>query len=409
MKCSTKVEYVGPTNCVHGYPASINLSHYDFLYDFNSMYPYDASHFEGLAWAAPERMQYIYHAQTHTPRKVAAIVPITQHRWTRGIVWALKKMGIVVDEYSYDSKSREKGSSPAPEPWLHESDKWIGITQGCRAVCKPCFRALTLAAFKVQAPAVSPEHLMGSHCRDTIDHPLKLHLENLPLSSIDNIESEPVLHSTMRKKLHRTKQIECSHVLLIVRLDPKRAMVYPPDPSLPPLDDHGNRHTVRDLRIIDVFKSRFGANRVKVYFGNTSTEEQLSLFSNACAIVGPGGAAFGNVLFAQPYTYILELYSCIPHLTEQGQVLVRYESNVEAALGTGVTWDIYRVGLDKITMFTPPYQFENVTQTLEIMGNGHVLTRIGYESNFVLSMRDYHIMVNTTCSNVKHLSSHMVC
>ena len=44
----------------------------------------------------------------------------------------------------------------------------LGIGQGCRAVRKPCFRAPTLAAFQVHAPAISVDNLVGTHCRDTI-------------------------------------------------------------------------------------------------------------------------------------------------------------------------------------------------------------------------------------------------
>mmetsp|Transcript_6985 Transcript_6985/g.11670 ORF Transcript_6985/g.11670 Transcript_6985/m.11670 type:complete len:460 (+) Transcript_6985:2358-3737(+) len=404
ISCSTRVKYIGPTNCRHGYPPSINISHYDFLYDFNSMYPYESSHFEGLAWAGPERVQFILHAHMHQPKRIATVCPQTQYRWTRGIVWALQNMGIEVDEFTYSDKQRKEKDAI---PWPHESDKWIGLSQGCRAICKPCFRDLTLAAYDVHAPAGSVKHIMGTHCRD-IDTNIKKNISDLPFSTVVTLKRDPVVHSVMRKSDYEIKQdIDCTHVLLISRLDAKRAMVYAPTESTPILPNGKPQLTI-DHRINDVFRERFGPEKVKVYYGNSTTEELLDMFSNACAIVGPGGAAFGNVLFAQPYTYILEIYTYIPSIKSgsRSNIVVRFESNIEAGLGTGVTWDVFGAGLENLT---PPFPhgLTNISRDLMEKGNHHMFVRIGYESNFLFTMQDYHNMVNATCKNVKHLSAHM--
>lgn len=405
MNCSTQTKY-SPSNCRDGYPPYIDLSLYDFLYDFNSLYAYESSHYESLAHAGPERVQYVRHALLHNATKVAVLMPVSQLKWTRGIVWSLQQLGVVVDEFSYDREERKKGAS-----WPTNSSKWIGLSKACVGVCKACFRVMTLAAYGVRAPL---GHNITRHFCDDGDPDPKASLKNFPFSSVDSIRSEPVMHTHMRKRDHKTQQIDCTHVAVISRLGNYRAFVYPEFlPDIPPQHNTGKfkeRYHVKDFRMIEVFQARFGVDAVRVYFGNTSTEEMLDVFGNACAIVGPAGAGFGNVLFAQPYTYVLEVNVYIPSLTKPlpPELVVRYESNIDAGVGTGATWDLYMIGLEKLT---PPFESDksNLTDALKKEGNQPFLNRIAYGSNYLFEMEDYLSMAETTCMNVRHLSPHMSC
>jgi hypothetical protein len=407
VNCSTQgTRNYSPTNCRDGFPPSLDLTQYDFLYDFNSLYPYDSSHYEGLAWAGPERVQYVHHAMLHKAKRVAVLVPTTQQKWTLSITWTLRQLNIIVDEFPYNAKLRKEG-----ETWLRNSSKWIGLTQACKTVCKPCFRAMTLAGYGVQAPHLT--NITRRHCGDKHDsvfpHPRK-GMVDLPFSTVESIHSDPIMHTYMRRSDSQVQRIECTHIALIVRMGNFRAFVYPEYlPDTPPgLEEKvKERYHIKDFRIIDVFKARFGADRVRVYFGNSSTQEMLDIFSNACAIVGPAGAGFANVLFSQPSAYILEVDSYIPSLTQASELVVRYESNIEAGLGTGVTWDIYKTGFDRLI---PPFVFDNLTHTILTKHHNYIFIRIAYECNYLFDMQDYLNLAETTCTNVKHLSSdNMVC
>ena len=406
INCSTiQFPQYGSTSCRYGYPSSLNLSHYEFVYDFNSLYVYDSSHYEGLAWAAPERVQFVYHAMKHKPQRVAVLVPITQQRWTLGIVWSLQQLGIEVESFPYNNKHLKAGNVTVDGvPWQRDSNKWIGLQRSCLSICKPCFRAMTLAAYNVTVP-LDHNISMGS-CKNVLAQH-KANILNLPYSSIETIPTEPILHSTLRNPDYETKSTQCTHIALIVRLGNYRALVHEEYDASAPVGPRRTReqHHIRDFRMINVFQSRFGVDNVRIYFGNGTTEELLDTFGNACAIVGPGGAAFANVIFALPYTYVLEIQAYIPTLNSSKSLVVRYESNIESGLGTGVTWDMYRLGFEKLI---PSLPFKNLTDTLATpLGQQQVFIHIVYESNYLFSMSDYLSMADTTCANVKHLSSSM--
>ena len=102
---------------------------------------------------------------------------------------------------------------------------------------------------------------------------------------------------------------------------------------------------------------------------------------------------------------MLEIQAYIPTLNSSKSLVVRYESNIESGLGTGVTWDMYRLGFEKLI---PSLPFKNLTDTLATpLGQQQVFIHIVYESNYLFSMSDYLSMADTTCANVKHLSSSM--
>lgn len=91
------------SHCRDGYSSDINENDFDFIYDFNSIYAYDSSVYESLAWQAPERMQFLEHALRHKPSRVAINLPISQQKWSSGLIWALKELGVHVTEYLYDN------------------------------------------------------------------------------------------------------------------------------------------------------------------------------------------------------------------------------------------------------------------------------------------------------------------
>lgn len=200
-----------------------------------------------------------------------------------------------------------------------------------------------------------------------------------------------------KKKLHHHAGLECRHIVLIIRLSAKRAFIYPPDDS-----QRGKKKPdyKNDYRIIRVFQEQFGVDNVVPYFGNVSTEESLGIFSHACAVVGPHGAATANIVFSPPHTYVLEVstHSIVSNIhvvpIYHPNITVNYMSNAEAGMGTGATWDLYTVGWEKVFPPVNPYV------------RGHqIKAHIQFKSHFILDLSDYKAMAELTCSNVKHMLS----
>ena len=409
VKCNTVVNFApSRTNCRHGYSPLLNTSKFDFIYDFNSLYSYDDSIYESLAWAAPERTQFVAHALLHKPAWVAINFPISQKKWSYGVIWALKQLGIKVTEMPYDDnklvnvqmlQSRRRNSS-----------KWIGLTQSCQSVCRPCLRAMTLASYL----GPNSSHLMYNGPILTCNKPYP-HAHDMKGIIIKNEMNFNFNNGVMRllrpgyynhqKKSQLTGGLECRHIVLIMRLG-KRAFIYPPPAAL-----RNNKNPTSfkiDYRIIDVFQGIFGVDKVVPYFGNISTQETLRIFNRACAVVGPHGAATANTVFTSPYTYILEVTTHdidmhrIPDL--HPNITIDYISNVEGGLGTGVTWDVYTVGWDKVyppvnPKLLKPYQHPGSKRAIH--------THIQFQSCFILERTDYEAMAELTCSNVKLLSKKM--
>lgn len=130
-------------NCRDGYSPYLDTSDFDFIYDFNSLYAYDNAVYESLAWAAPERTQFVKHALFHKPSRVAINIPINQLKWSYGVIWALKQLCIEVTELPYDN---EEEKALLDHRWRNSS-KWIGLRPTCNSVCRPCLRAMTLASY----------------------------------------------------------------------------------------------------------------------------------------------------------------------------------------------------------------------------------------------------------------------
>ena len=407
VKCvdALKTSVAGISNCRYGYPPDINLNEYDYIYDMNSLYPYEYSHYESLALAAPERVQYVHHAIGHNASKVIILTPYSQEKWTRGIVWAMKMVGIAVDEYFYENKKLKKGTvvSLNGVEWPRISRKWIGLQRSCFEVCKRCFRAMTMGAYNVRVSPIT--NTTSGHCNHFPD--LKPSVMNYPYDDVKTIEESPVIETKLQ---HWGRRIDCQHIAVIVRMDHKRALVLPDYEPFPPKTPESKRevYRVKDFRIIEKFEERFGKSKVRVYFGNTTTAEMLDIFGNACAIVGPPGAGFANVLFAQPFAYVLEINPYYPFYQKStSELRVNYESNIISGGGTGVSWDMFRIGLDRLL---PPFTEEtNLTNFLSSKVPSYALQRIAYQSNIYLNDNDYLLLVRTTCEKVKLLSNNIVC
>ena len=348
VKCNTVVNFApSRTNCRHGYSPLLNTSKFDFIYDFNSLYSYDDSIYESLAWAAPERTQFVAHALLHKPAWVAINFPISQKKWSYGVIWALKQLGIKVTEMPYDDN---KLVNVQMKGIIIKNEMNFNFNNGVMRLLRPGY----------------------------YNH---------------------------QKKSQLTGGLECRHIVLIMRLG-KRAFIYPPPAAL-----RNNKNPTSfkiDYRIIDVFQGIFGVDKVVPYFGNISTQETLRIFNRACAVVGPHGAATANTVFTSPYTYILEVTTHdidmhrIPDL--HPNITIDYISNVEGGLGTGVTWDVYTVGWDKVyppvnPKLLKPYQHPGSKRAIH--------THIQFQSCFILERTDYEAMAELTCSNVKLLSKKM--
>jgi hypothetical protein len=237
-------------------------------------------------------------------------------------------------------------------------------------------------------------------------------------NTTDIRDSGGVMH-LMRHNDNKSQQhVNCKHIVIIIRLTKNRALVYPEEDSAPHRRGKKTPLYKTDYRIIRAFQDRFGADKVVPYFGNISTEETVEVFSNACAVVGPHGAATANIVFSQPNTYVLELsthdidMNIVPN--RHPNLTIDYISNVEAGMGTGVTWDLYKIGWDKIfppftTFLLHAIQQQGANTTfIQIKANSRAIhNHINFKTNFVLDLADFAAIVELTCTNVKHLSKHM--
>ena len=89
--------------------------------------------------------------------------------------------------------------------------------------------------------------------------------------------------------------------------------------------------------LISALGSEFGAERIRVYYGNESLEETVHIFNSACAVVGYHGAGSMNLVFSCPGTLHLEL------TTYSGALIGRIMSSKD--------WDPWRTneaGLTKL-------------------------------------------------------------
>jgi len=160
----------------------------------------------------------------------------------------------------------------------------------------------------------------------------------------------------------------------------------------------------KDYRIFSKFREHFGHDRVQPFFGNESVAKLLSLFGNACAIVGAHGAGLANVMFSAPHTYVLEISTYTVNMRIaplHPNRTISYRTNVEAGKGMNVVWDIYRLGWDSMT---PPLDVQRVLKFRPPYATNFIYQHVNFGSNFVLTESDIDTIVRVTCESTnKHM------